>query len=551
MGFQQKYNDVDFDIDLFLDNSLNMSSGGDTAYAINPSSVLSFAIEDTLASWITQATLIFMYLPDDSNTDTGQSKYGQKNAKYVAGSQDAEKLTSYQFRADGFDILKFRGVPITKKAASGDNLEINSKDPKWTLTYLFSIYDVEDVGNLPGLTGPSSAYTKCLKLYLRDFRYQILQTTNLEYSTSLSSKANFSSGLFNGNPQGTLKTGIALNEVLNQALTDSSNGGDSIFAVSEDTEKWEEGSSEMFYTSPAQWSALDDVNYLYGHHVSTKQLGSGVYDISLLHTKRSTEAGKICEMCLTPISDFFENALDGDQAGEDQIEHFFVTSHTDLNAAGLATKQMAPFSDNKDRDLKTFKYGQIVSYSFVDMSPNVNSLLYKSTPVYSVDPRARVFDVKFQNNTVETSRELITNNYIEKLFKKGSGTDLFLPTLHQQKQKGNKNIFPTFSLNGEQSELAEILRQKNGISQLLYTGLFQNTCICFSTFGLTHREPGKFIAIDHINQPTESDYNIKLYGQWFIVKVVHSFETGAYMNLIYALKLHRFTSAQQKFANTI
>ena len=68
---------------------------------------------------------------------------------------------------------------------------------------------------------------------------------------------------------------------------------------------------------------------------------------------------------------------------------------------------------------------------------------------------------------------------------------------------------------------------------------------------MTHREPGKFIAIDKADKAEDTDYNNKVFGQWFILRVVHSFEAGAYMNAIYAIKLHRVKQAELTFPNTI
>ena len=552
--FQQRYNDLLYNIDLYLDNSNQLASASEAnRYYINPAAVLNLTIDSALTNWVTEGSITFMYLPDDA-TGKQHDLYGQGSSSYVQGAKENnELLKSYQFRADGFDVLRIALYPMsspTDKNANelGDTLEIAPEDPKWTLSHLFSVYEVQDVNDIPGIKGPLASYMKCIKLFFRDLRYQILQTTNIEYSTSLSPDGSSDTGLANGYaPQKTLQTGSILKEILIKVLGDSTNGGDPSFEPV--TSDWEPGASEIFYTSPAQWSAMDDVNYVLGQHVSSTDLADGIKDVSLLYTKRSNTKTFIDDLCLGPISKFFETALEGDKPGVDQIEHFFVTSHTDSkNQANK--KYMSPFSDGTDRDLKTFKYGQIISYSFVDMSPEINSALFTSTPVYSVDIGKRIFEAKFTNNTPEAAREAIGNSYITKVFNEGgSPTQLFLPTIHQQKK--SRNMFPAFSLNGEQLEQSAITRQKNGISQLLYTGLFQNACICFTTFGLTHREPGKFIAIDKADKAEDTDYNNKVFGQWFILRVVHSFEAGAYMNAIYAIKLHRVKQAELTFPNTI
>ena len=124
-----------------------------------------------------------------------------------------------------------------------------------------------------------------------------------------------------------------------------------------------------------------------------------------------------------------------------------------------------------------------------------------------------------------------------------------MPTIH--KSKKDRNIFPVYTLNGDDTKDGSLVRQKNGIHQLLYTGLFQNACICFKTFGLTLRESGTFIGIDKADKSENTDFSNKIYGQWFVVKVEHSFEAGIYMNNIYAIKIHRFEELKKAFEKTL
>lgn len=553
--FLQKYNDVEYAVDLYLDNSNNLGSTSEASrHRINPAAVINLTIEEMLTNWVTEGSITFLYLPDDAPA-AQEATYAQRSITPLVGRNESDDvLKTYQFRADGFDVLRFSVIPKLKPTRDGGpDVAIANNDPNWMLSYLFSIYNVEDVNDVPQIQGPASEYMKCLKLSFRDLRAQILKTTNLEYSTSFSPEGESENGLANSYfPQKTLSTGTILYELFTKALENPTHGGDLTLSPI-DKSDFEPGDSKIFYTSPAQWSAEDDINYVYGQHVSSQVVGrKNVRDISILHTKRSGTGTYISDIALTPVSKFFEDVgTSRDAPGKNQIEHFFTTSHTNENTA-TGKIWMAPLSQASDRDLKTAKYGQIFSYSYVDISPEMNSQILCNTPVYSVDIGRRAFQATFEGNTVKDMRDAIAESYIKKLYR-GSGNteDLFLPTLHQQKQ--NTNMFPTFSLNGDldPNGLGEIIRQKNGISQLLYTGLFQNACICFTTFGLTLRQPGKFIAIDKLNKADPTDYNSKLYGQWFIIKVVHGFEAGAYMNAIYAVKVHRYKAKEFNFSRTI
>ena len=490
--------------------------------------------------------MTIIYLPDDISPKQKKT-LGQSKETITGAEENADLLKSYNFRGDGFDLLRVMIAPLPKPSQNRvrDDLIIESNDPLWYLSYIFSVYDIDDLNEVPGLKGPAASYLKCVRLKFRDARYQILKTTNLEYSTALSPDATFDPNLANGS-LGVLPTGKAILEVLNKSLSNPDVGiGALEFYQLPGSEDWDDGAANVFYTSPASYSAADDLDYLYAHHVSSqKELLPGINDICMLHTKRNDTPELIEPICLTPISKFFEKA-GNDQPGELQLEHFFVTSHSEeLPTASYTFK--APIGGNDSNiDIKTFKYGQIISYSFLDMSPDINSGAFYTAPVYSVDIGKRQFNIQFKNNDVETARKAIAEGYISKLFS-GGGTpeQRFLPVIH--KTKKNINVFPTFSLNGDN----ELVRQRNGIHQLLYTGLFQNACICFKTFGLTIRESGSFIGIDRTGGSPDTDYNNKLYGQWFVVKVDHVFEAGAYMNVIYAVKINRFKELQRDFTET-
>lgn len=548
--YKQKYNELFHDVELYLDNSGDFVANDNTKrYFINPSAVMNLTISDTVNDWIVDGTITIMYLPEDA--DPRQLKTLGTDSKTRTGAEEnAETLKSYQFRTDGFDLLRVMVVPKTDYKSG---VQIPENEPLWYLSYLFSIYNVEDVtGKVPGMDGNLSSYMKCVKMYFRDVRYQILKTSNIEYSTALSPNAIVDSTLANGD-NGTgigrvLYTGDAIKEVFQQAFSVAlDNKGSDKLALFGTGFDWDQGAGKLFYTSPANWNADDDIQYLFSHHVSSaKKLSTGANDLCLMHTNRATTKGHLEPICITPVSDFFEKAgKDPESPGVLQLEHFFVTNLTKENAPTRNFRAPLTSDINSKRDLKTAKYGQILNYNFVDMSADINSSLFKSTPVYSVDIGKRTFNMEFKNNNVETARTAIANTYIKELYKKGSGESLFLPIIH--KSKKNVNVFPTFSLNGDN----EIVRQRNGILDLIYTGLFQNACICFKTFGLTLRQSGTFIGIDRADGCENTDFSNKLYGQWFVVKVDHVFEAGAYMNIIYAVKIHRHEKANAAFGEML
>ena len=546
---EQKYNEWIHNVEMYLDNSGNFD--GTRRYQINPGSILNLTINDNLNNWIVDGNMLLMYLPEESDFKF-KSGTGQPSKTQIKGAEDnGALLQQYEFRGDGFDLLRIMIRP-TNNTTGKTPLTINEKDPKWVLSYLFSIYDVEDLSEVPGVMGPASTALKCLRLSFRDVRYQMLKTTNLEYSTANSPDVVAGPpGMYNSSAQTprALKTGNAILEIWNQALSKPDEQGQGAIEFTQiKGSNWDEGTSDIFYTSPAQYSAADDIDYIFAHHTGPSLASNAkVNDMCFMHTTRPGTPELLEPVCITPLKKFFDQAMNGNEPGELQLEQFCVTDHSSEKIDPSAVLPKTPSGGNGSNvNLKTFKYGQIMAYSLMDMSAEINSSSFISTPVYSVDIGRREFNMQFQNNDLLTVRKAIADEYIKSVFKQSTENEkLFLPVIH--KTKKNNNIFPTYSLNGDN----ELVRQKNGFHKLLYTGLFQNTCICFKTFGLTLRESGSFISIDKNVGSRNTDFANKVFGQWFVVKVDHVFEAGSYMNIIYAVKLHRHDVRKAVFDNIL
>lgn len=554
--FMQKYNDVFHEVDLYFDNSGDFEQP--RRFFINPAAVLSLVINDMVNDWIVDGYMTFMYLPESAprnQAKTGQSQSTPTglDAVKAAAISNAQTLEDYEFRGDGYDLLRVMIIPKTEPDSAGNGLKIDRADTKWMLSYVFSIYEVEDINDIPSVYGMVSSYMKCLRVKFHDVRHHMLKTSNIEYSTAIPKDSkyvpNFNSEI--AKTQGVLFTGDAMRDILNEVLAKKENGGHPELTIPEEIEKWDKGKAEIFYTSPAQYSAQDDIDYLFAHHVSEKKMEGApaeidLHDMCLFHTERSDTFGKIDELHLTPLQDFFAKAGKDGGVGEIYKETFYVTSATqDDNATSL--RRTPAGGDGKNTNFQSFKYGQIMSYSFVDMAASVNTEIFRTTPVYSVDIGKREFNVEFKTNNIVAMRKMFSKTYISKLNSGVSGNEekLFLPIIHKQKQ--SLNVFPTFSSNGNN----QYVRQRNGLHQLLYTGLFQNACIKFKTYGSTLRESGTFIGIDKTIGAPESDYSNKLYGQWFVVTVDHIFESGAYTNIIHAVKVHRHNLRKSDFENII
>jgi len=562
--FGTKFNQLEHEVEIYLDNGSTDEKA--RRYPINPNSIVNLSIEDTMADWAVNGSLSFFYNPEASMGEqderTGQSSSAQ------TGLYNSDQKSFFHFRNDGNDLLRIRIVPklddssnLGAAGASNDTFAIS--DPKhWTLSYLFSIYDMEDIDLPPGAQNAASATVKCLKLYFWDSWYQKMITNTMQYSTALSYKADIEADMMSNqyyNP-GTIYTGQAIKEIIDLSLSQEStqtnySGTPAIdpsllityTPTAADGEGWDQGAAKIFYTAPANVTAYDSLMYVYDKHVSSYEYNN-VNDFSILMKDRGPDATDVGVLELKSVTSFFEKAGNSaDSPGEYQTEHYFLQSYA--SEKDRATKHhRGPMSNTgSDKvDMKSLKYNQISNYRFVDMSALTNTTQFCTTPVYSFDFKNRQFNVEFKTNSVETARSFMSKNYIGNVYKAGSDNEkLFLISL--DKDKKSKNIKPTFSLYGDNKQI----RQSSGLQKLLYLGLFHNMAINFRTLGLTSREPGRFISIDKTDGVEDGIFEDKFYGQWFIINIKHVIEAELYYNDITAVKLHRFNTLPLGFNNTI
>lgn len=545
--FLTKYNQTQHEIEIYLDNGVQQ-------HCINPNSIVNLNIEDTLADWITKGTISFLYFPESTGSNNINPATGNRQSAQTS-VRVGDNPDFYIFRNDGRDYLRIKISPRVDTSLP-NSLPIPNNSVEWTLSYYFSIYEIEDIDLPPGAQNAASATIKCLKAYFWDSWYQKLNTNLLEYSTALSEEADIEgdkrAGIYSN--YGMIPTGIAIKEIIQKGL--ESSNLPNIGTLVGEGEDWEDGASRIFYTAPAQTTAFESLMYVYEQHLSNAEY-SNINDVSLLIKEKGPEPSDTGYFTLRPLSYYFKKSTNGDSPGEWQIEHFFLQSYTDIKNTNSEESDTpiktykAPLDPGASGtiDVKSSKYNTITNYRFVDIASVINTGNFCSTPVYSFDFKNRVYNIEFQKNTVLKAREFITEKYINSLYKGGTGEELFLINLDDDKQ--NKNLTPAFSLYGDSSNDDIIMRQLPGIQKLLYLGVFQNACINFRTLGLTHREPGRFIAIDKTQGVESGPFEDKFFGQWFVINVKHIFETEIYYNDITAIKIHRFQDDGLSFPGTI
>ena len=511
---------------------------------LSPTSIINFTIKETLASWVTTAELTIQSPSDDILKEL---------------NIESTKL----FNNDGSDLLYVKIIPSDISFVGQ-----RSKKSDWKLEYTFAISDIVDIDSPVGLEGlPTTPLIRCKKLYLVDYKYHLMQSKKLLYSSYFPSE----NETVNQRPEGVKETGLMIRDIFrlcgfSKSLPPLDSEND------EYKNSWDIGSSKMFYTAPSESKASDVLDYIYGHHTSKNSKtvifkegelksnlngASGgkaeVFDFCILNSERSTNSDNIethhgiqdmyvGEISLVPMMKYFENAgNEYDSPGKFQVEHFFVPD-------SLQNSEYEPFRSPVDIENKTpqdFKqkgYSEIVKYTLMDMSALTNIQLFKSTPVISNNMKTGEFKMELMENRIETVKRFIADNYIENLYRAyGNETnqndDYFLVSL--DKTKDLYNINPVYSLYGGIED--NPIRQSYGIQNLLKMGIFLNQGINFRVPGLTLRTDGRFIGIDkYLGADSKSLYDEKLLGQYFVIDVKHVFEGTSYYNDITAIKIHNW-----------
>ena len=511
---------------------------------LSPTSIINFTIKETLANWVTTAELTIQSPSDDI-------------------LKDLDTQSTKLFNNDGSDLLYVKIIPSD---ISFVGQRLTKSD--WKLEYTFAISDIVDIENPVGLEGlPTNPSIRCKKLYLVDYKYHLMQSKKLLYSSYFPSE----NETVNQRPEGIKETGLMIRDIFR--LCGFSKSLPPLNSKKEEYKNsWDIGSSKMFYTASSDSKASDVLDYIYAHHTSENsktvifkngELKSNlngvsggkaeVFDFCILKSERSPNSENIethqgiqdmyvGEISLVPMMKYFENAgNEYNSPGKFQVEHFFVPDS--LKPSEYEPLRSPVDIENKiPQDFKLKGYSEIVKYTLMDMSALTNIQLFKSAPVISNNMRTGEFKMELMENRIETVKRFIADNYIENLYRaygneSSQNDDYFLVSL--DKTKDLYNINPVYSLYGGIED--NPIRQSYGIQNLLKMGIFLNQGINFKVPGLTLRTSGRFIGIDkYLGADSESLYDEKLLGQYFVIDVKHIFEGTSYYNDITAIKIHNW-----------
>lgn len=421
-----------------------------------------------------------------------------------------ELNTEFIFRGDGRDELYIDIKPLSNNSANAFPDEI------WFTKLDFIVYDVQDI------PGEGNHYKR---IHFWHKPLYIMKTRSAPFSTAdyiQSTNSADASQLNNDSRQ--IYTGDAIRFVLQSV------GLENYI----DLDNWDRGSSKIFHTSYLNNTAETEVKYLLQHHTSEE----GNHPCLLYYNRG------INKFQLIPIPTFFDKAVEksggGEFAGDYQLEEFSIfPSDMGIEDVKPKTIRHTPKIRNTrtNQTAKLADFGNIDENSFAltDISgfDSMNMLITK--PVHSYNHNSKEFKMRVPDNNITNIKQYFEENYSSKLFPTSTSEPLFV--LNKDK---TDNIVAHHIMSYSENKSEESLFNY-GRNLVALNAIFLNLRICFDVYGTTNRHPGRFIAISSPRggKSTESKYDYKLLGQWFVTKTTLSWSgEGSLYSKINAVKIN-------------
>lgn len=485
------------------DNSYNFSlqlfNADGQSVGIKHASVIELCISDIITNFATEGYLIF-----NNNLDAIESV--QSISTDVRG-RPQKAFSPFQFRGDGRDFLVVSIKPAVNVNTNDPISMPNSKDP--SLELLFTVYDTADI-----ITEEKDVKLK--KLYLCDYSVQLLNEKNTYFSTS---KISQQKG--NSNTERSVYTGEAILGLLASVFSQD------LKLTQTFSTEWDRGEEKIFYSSPANSRAINDLNYLLNYHISSKD---NDYCPSLLRKNRKNL------WTLTPVTTIFKsayykgNSSFGDSGGSRLIENFT------LNRPNIGDKD--PLNIIERNPQSSLFANNLPDYSFIENFESANTAATTSTyglithVVHNYNISDKTFSVDIENNNINSVFKKYKKHFVQT--QKGLiGSSPFQNIVLNKTKTENKTTAKVFNPNTTQT-----IRLNSGQNQILLNTIFNNTAISFSTRGSIFREAGKFFTVERRDAAIGSTFDNKIMGTYLLSKVEHIFKNGQYYNNIVGVKTY-------------
>lgn len=472
-----KINDIEYFYNILLVNNT-----GERSVLLTQDAVKLLVIEDSIEDPFASG-----YIVIDNDNNALQRKYKKDD-------EEIDELFDFNFGDKDYIYIEI----VPKMYSEQKKNDINAS--VWNLKYIFTIYDIEDYDT-------EDVMKNYKKLYFMDFqKYEFFNKTSNFSTASLEKEIDIPPYLRDDGDR-VEKTGNCIKEIIKQTIDNPDF----------DNENWDKGSNEIFYTSPADNTYLDDLMNIYRIHQSNE---SG--DWCILSKTRYTE-----KWVLESMGDIVSKSLnqtDKTKSGEYLMEAFIIADTAEMPV--IPKKTRVPTDFGVSRNTSFGDLSKLENFKMFEVSKQDKSEEMGTKISYSYDFDNGKF--KIEHYDVSESGKFYNENYVNKLKSKKS---LFKPTDNQLK---NKKIEYGYASSYTPENTFEFLTRNDVLKSQCILGLG----IEFSLTGMTNRQSGRFFSIRKNHNYYDNFYESKLQGIWFCTSVTHIFSGSSYTNDVVGVKLN-------------
>lgn len=519
--------------------SLYLLNQDGAAIKIRKGAIKELYIEDNVMDWFHHGYLL-MLNPDDV-MERSQSVYMSDNVE-----SSPTDITPYHFRGDARDMLLLTFEPHVEPGEVNETVFQQLSNMVYTMKFLFTVYATEDVVEQPGRKH------KMQKMYFHDYRYQLLREKNLYYSTAknlgpIGTSSSLTTPVTHRTNTGRSKpTGEIIQDILKTALVQPAVDG--MFSY-----HWDYGGTDMFYTSPASYKAIDDLNYVLNRHVSSDKYQN---QPCLFRLQRYTERWE-----LLPIEEYFKRTKSeyGDTTGPGAYQsEFFLLSNDSEPPYDMFGKQDVPprrktFGTRIQTPMNNYHFPDlsvIDDFVFSEINGSDCQELLNSVITHRYSEADKTFGVDLTEHNIKNIHDMFQSNLVSHMFgfdKKftnnsagaGAGYSSWLPDSSREK---NYNFRVNASWSPDATKSLSVGRNK-----LLLSAFLMGNTIQFDVRGETSRRAGVWVAVDRDTHYVDNEYDKKVLGQYFVTRVTHRItSTGEYVNNIMGVKPY-FTGGPDRY----
>ena len=425
---------------------------------------------------------------------------------------ELDVLKGYKFRGDGRDFFYIEIIPIE-----------NVNDP-------YGVQD-DDYNKLFGFrnlyvcteTNENIVNGKVIKtISLIDLDEKILKERKSFFSSANLIKDSEIPVYLLSNKEREVPTGECIKNLLKDSLLMKSFEQLVDTNATGDTTEFEEGLSKIFYTSPADKNAFDDLMYLYSKHVSN----NSSKDFSFL--KKQNFTNKYTLRSAKGLYDLAFNKEDN-TAGFHNDEKILITGQSDTSSIIQNTKK-TPIS------IASFgEYSEVKNIKFFNTDSLINSDNLVTNVLHSYDFHEKEFKLDKKDSDIEKVKEKFNDYYVSNM--KGNRNKPFPNFVLNQTKSENLSFKNSYSLYGENSDI----RLGENLNKLLKNAIVTNLAAEITLKGQLFRKSTKFLSIDREGEYIDNLFDDKFLGIYLILNVEHNFiDDTQYSNRILAVKTYIF-----------